>query len=120
MNKDILIFGDDRIRRVLKDDDWFYSVIDVVGVLSGSVNSRDYWYRLKSREMENGVELSTNCRQLKMRSSNGKMHMTDCISIIFVFVYSKVYNFVYCDNIDMLPGDLNGSPDEFFLEVIYG
>lgn len=85
MDKDVLIFGDKRIRRVWQNDEWFFSVVDVVGVLTESSNPRDYWYRVKSRELENGIELSTNCRQLKMVSDDGKRYMTDCTNLKGIF-----------------------------------
>jgi DNA-damage-inducible protein D len=51
----------------------------VVGVLTDSAEPRDYWYRLKQRELESsGIELSTFCRQLKLASSDGKSYQTDC------------------------------------------
>lgn len=58
-------------------EDYYFSVIDVIAVITGSKNPRDYWYKLKKREKENGVELSTNCRRLKMLASDGKMRLTD-------------------------------------------
>jgi hypothetical protein len=62
-----------------KQEKWFFSVIDVVGILTDSVNPRDYWYKLKIRELESsGIELSTKCRQLKLKSSDGKGYLTDC------------------------------------------
>ena len=58
-------------------EDYYYSIIDVIAVLTESKKPRDYWYRLKKREKENGVELSTNCRRLKMPAKDGKMRETD-------------------------------------------
>jgi len=57
---------------------WFFAVIDVVEVLTESVKPRDYWYRLKKRENDNGIDLSTICRQLKIRSKDGKLYDTEC------------------------------------------
>ena len=74
----LIIFEGNKIRRVWKDDGWYYSVVDVILALTESVNSRDYWYRLKMRELEHGVELSTFCRQLKLKSKDGKEYLTDC------------------------------------------
>jgi len=72
-------FEDKNIRRTWHKDEWWFSVVDVVGALTESVNARDYWYRLKQRELEQtGVELSTFCRQLKLPSSDGKSYETDC------------------------------------------
>jgi DNA-damage-inducible protein D len=48
---------------------WYFSVIDVVDILTKSSNPRDYWFRMKVRvKTEDGLELSTNCRQLKLRA----------------------------------------------------
>jgi hypothetical protein len=65
-----------------------FSVVDIVFALTESVDSKDYWYRLKVREKENsGVELSTFCRQLKLISNDGKLR--DMISLLFLF--SQIY-----------------------------
>lgn len=53
-------------------------MIDVVGVLGGSDNPRNYWNMLKARELGNGVQLYTIYVQLKLESSDGNMYMTDC------------------------------------------
>ena len=53
-------------------------LIGGIGALTGSVNPRDYWSKLKSREKENGVELSTICLQLKLISKDNKKYVTDC------------------------------------------
>ena len=89
--KKLIIFEGNKIRRVWQDDsskddpagpsgesDWYYSVVDVVGILSESNNPRNYWNMLKTRELENGIELYTNCVQLKMKSNDGKSYLTDC------------------------------------------
>ena len=47
--------------------------------MTESKKPRDYWYRLKKRELEHGVDLSTNCRQLKMPAHDGKMRLTDVL-----------------------------------------
>ena len=67
-----------RIRRIWHEDEWHFSVIDVVVALTDSVDSKDYWYRLKKRESEHGIELSTNCRQLKLETSDDKLRVTNC------------------------------------------
>ncbi len=57
---------------------WYFSVIDVVEVLTDSSNPRDYWFKMKKRiRTEDGLELSTICRQLKMKASDGKLRLTD-------------------------------------------
>ncbi len=76
----IKLFESKQIRAVWNKDDkkWYFAVVDVVEVLTESVKPRDYWYRLKRRERSNGIDLSTNCRQLKMKSNDGKMYSTEC------------------------------------------
>ena len=69
------------IRRVYdeKTETWWFSVIDVVQVLTDSENARDYWFKMKLRvKSEDGAELSTVCRQLKLPAADGKQRLTDC------------------------------------------
>ena len=61
-----------------KEEKWFFAIVDVIEILTESVKPRDYWYRLKKRELESGIDLSTNCRQLKMTSTDGKNYNTEC------------------------------------------
>ncbi len=56
---------------------WYFSVIDAIEVLTQSVNPRKYWSVLKTRLKNEGSELATNCSQLKMQASDGKMRATD-------------------------------------------
>jgi DNA-damage-inducible protein D len=80
MTSDAAIFENHSIRRVYDDDAeiWWFSVIDIVQVLTESANARDYWFKMKLRvRQEDGAELSTFCRQLKMRATDGKQRMTD-------------------------------------------
>ena len=75
----IVVFNDRTIRRVFIDDFWWFSVIDVIQSLTDSTNPRDYWYKMKIRvKEEDGTELSTICRQLKLKAPDGKMRETDC------------------------------------------
>ncbi|HEX7847037.1 MAG TPA: Bro-N domain-containing protein [Chitinophagaceae bacterium] len=61
-----------------QEQQWYFSVIDVVEVLTNSVNPRDYWFKMKIRvKSEDGLELSTICRQLKMKAGDSKMRVTD-------------------------------------------
>ncbi len=65
---------------------WFFSVVDVVGVLTDSANPRDYWYRVKKRMSdEEKSELSTFCRQLKLKAADGKMRETDVADLQGIF-----------------------------------
>jgi len=78
-NNKIILFQSRQIRRIWVDNEWWFSVIDIVGALTDSVNPRDYWYRMKVRvKSESGFELSTNCRQFKLEASDGKKRKTDC------------------------------------------
>ena len=76
----IKLFESTQIRSVWLEEEkqWFFSVVDVVGALTGSAKPRDYWYRIKQREKISGIELSTICRQLKLPSPDGKERETDC------------------------------------------
>jgi len=81
MDKDdkIILFQDIQIRRTWIDDEWFFSVIDIIAVLTNSTNPRDYWYKMKVRvKQDEGFEPSTVCRQFKMEASDSKMRQTDC------------------------------------------
>ena len=80
-DKSLIVFQDKKIRRIWQDNEWFFSVVDVVEALTESTDAKDYLYRLKKRELESvGIELSTFCRQLKLQSSDGKYYSTDCAS----------------------------------------
>ena len=57
--------------------EWYFSIVDVVGALTDSPNPRKYWSVLKSRLKKEGCELTTNCSQLKMRAADGKYYKTD-------------------------------------------
>ncbi|MDO9512102.1 MAG: Bro-N domain-containing protein [Bacteroidales bacterium] len=75
----IRLFRDQRVR-VHWDDEkekWFFSIVDIIGILTDSVNPNNYWKVLKSRLKKEGSELVTNCNQLKMESSDGKFYKTD-------------------------------------------
>jgi len=82
----LVVFQDKKIRRIWHEEQWFFSVVDVVGALTDSENPRNYWSMLKTREREgSGIELSTNCVQLKMASSDGKEYETDCANTEGIF-----------------------------------
>ncbi len=86
MNKelDLAVFEDCKIRRTYDEklEMWFFSVVDVVAALTNSVNPRDYWFKMKVRvKTEGGLELSTICRQFKMKAPDGKMRTTDCANV---------------------------------------
>ncbi len=75
----LIVFQDKKIRRVLHEKEWYFSVVDVIEALTDSADATDYWYRLKKRELESGgIELSTLCRQLRLPSTDGKCYAVDC------------------------------------------
>ena len=73
-------FFNDGIRKVWnsQEEEWYFSIIDVVAVLTESTNPKNYWNMLKSRLKQEGNETYTNCVRLKMKASDGKMRLTDC------------------------------------------
>ena len=78
-NNSIKLFEDKRVRVQWdqKKEKWYFSIIDIVEVLTNSLNPRKYWSVLKTRLKAEGSELATKCSQLKMRSSDGKFYLTD-------------------------------------------
>ena len=88
MENNIQIFEGKKIRSVWDNEkeEWYFSVVDVVGALTDSVNARDYWYKMKKRMTdEEKSELSTICRQLKLKAPDGKMRLTDVADIQGIF-----------------------------------
>ena len=80
MKNDIKLFEEKKVRTHWdeKEEKWYFSIIDVIAILTDSVNPRDYWFKMKARvKTEDGLELSTVCRQLKMKATDGKMRETD-------------------------------------------
>lgn len=78
-DKGIMLFDGQKVRSVWNEEDekWYFSIIDACAVLAESPNPRKYWSVLKTRLKKEGSQLATNCSQLKMRASDGKMRMTD-------------------------------------------
>jgi len=75
----IKLFNERRIRTQWDENQekWYFSIVDVVGVLTESENPNNYWKVLKNRLKKEGSELVTNCNQLKMQSADGKFYKTD-------------------------------------------
>ena len=75
----IQLFQDSKIRTAWDDQEekWYFSVVDVCGVLTDSKDPTAYWRKLKQRLTEEGNETVTNCHALKMRAADGKMRLTD-------------------------------------------
>ncbi len=73
------LFEEKQIRSIWNEEDekWYFSIVDVVAVLSESLNPNNYWKVLKNRLKKEGSQLVTNCNQLKLQSSDGKFYKTD-------------------------------------------
>ena len=73
------LFEDKKIRTVWDDEQekWYFSIVDVVVVLTDSENPQTYWRVLKNRLKNEGNETVTNCNALKLRAADGKMRLTD-------------------------------------------
>ena len=75
----IQLFEEKKVRTVWDDEQekWYFSIVDVCGVLTDSPNPRNYWKVLKHRLIQEGNETVTNCNQLKLKAEDGKMRLTD-------------------------------------------
>jgi hypothetical protein len=73
------IFDQKKIRSDWSEEDgaWYFSIVDVIAILTESLNPRKYWSVLKTRLKKEGSQLATNCSQLKLLSSDGKYYKTD-------------------------------------------
>jgi hypothetical protein len=80
--KSIILFKAQKIRRHWDDEkeQWYFSIVDVIAVLTGSVNPQVYWRKLKERLIKEGNETVTNCHGLKMLAVDGKMRLTDVVN----------------------------------------
>ena len=78
---EIKLFDEKLVRTVWDDEQekWYFSVVDVVEVLTESPNPQVYWRVLKKRLLAEGNETVTNCNGLKMRAPDGKMRLTDVL-----------------------------------------
>ena len=88
MSDDVKMLEGSQIRSVWDNEreEWYFSIIDVIASLTESSNPRDYWYRVKKRMSdEERSELSTICRQLKLKAPDGKMRLTDVADMQGIF-----------------------------------
>ncbi len=82
----IVVFQEKQIRRVWHKEEWWFSVIDVIEVLTGSERSRKYWNDLKKKLLEEGyIQLSEKIGQLKLEAQDGKYYNTDCANTESMF-----------------------------------
>jgi len=75
----IRLFEDKKIRTAwnAEEEEWYFSIVDVLAVLTGSDNPRKYWSVMKTRLKSEGSQLATSCSQLKMKAADGRDRLTD-------------------------------------------
>ncbi|MBP9864411.1 Bro-N domain-containing protein [Patescibacteria group bacterium] len=84
----ISLFKGKQIRKTLHDNEWWFSVVDVIQVLTDQLDdyaARKYWNKLAQRLREEGSEVVTNCHRLKLESTDGKKYETDCADTEGIF-----------------------------------
>jgi len=84
-DKELVVFQDKKIRRIWHNEEWNFSIIDIVEVLTESSIPRRYWSDLKAKLKEEGFELSEKIVQLKLPSQDGKLYETDCANTPTLF-----------------------------------
>ena len=84
----IKLFEERKVRTIWDDthEKWYFSIVDVVAILTDSPNPQTYWRVLKKRLKEEGNETVTNCNALKLKAADGKMRLTECN----LFLYGSV------------------------------
>ena len=83
----IKLFEEKKVRTIWDDEQekWYFSIVDVISILTDSTNPQAYWRKLKQRLIEEGNETVTNCHALKMRAADGKMRLTDVADVEHLF-----------------------------------
>jgi DNA-damage-inducible protein D len=82
----MVVFGAKQIRRIWHEEQWFFSVVDIIGALTDSDAPSKYWTAMKRREEKSsGFQLSTIYRRLSLTSSDGKSYKTDCANVEAAF-----------------------------------
>src|SRR3989338_794863 len=84
-SKSLVVFQGKKIRRTWFNDEWWFSVVDIVGALTESKDPRNYWKVLKHRLNQEGSEVVTKCNQLKLPAPDGKFYETDCANTETLF-----------------------------------
>jgi predicted acetyltransferase len=89
----IKLFEEQQVRSIWNEEQqkWYFSIVDVIAVLTNSPRSRKYWNALKTKLQQEGSELSQNLGQLKMLAEDGKMRMTDVADTEQLFRLSLRY-----------------------------
>ncbi|MDP3989637.1 MAG: Bro-N domain-containing protein [archaeon] len=86
--KSLIVFQDKKIRRIWFNNEWYFSVVDIVTALTEQEDhlmARKYWNKLSQRLNEEGSEVVTICHQLKLPATDGKMRLTDCANTRSIF-----------------------------------
>ena len=84
----LVVFQDKKIRRIWYKEEWYFSVIDIIAILTEQEDfqtSRKYWNKLSQRLREEGSKVVTNCHQLKLQAEDGKLRETDCANTKSLF-----------------------------------
>ena len=84
----LIVFQDKKIRRTWHENEWFYSVIDIIAVLTEQDDfqiARKYWNKLSQRLREEGSEVVTFCHRLKLPAPDSKLRETDCANTRSIF-----------------------------------
>ncbi|MBS3128231.1 phage antirepressor protein [Candidatus Woesearchaeota archaeon] len=84
-HSNLVVFDDKKIRRIWHNDQWYFSVVDIIGSLAESSDARNYWKVLKHRLLKEGSEVVTKCNQLKLQASDGKYYESDCANTETLF-----------------------------------
>lgn len=81
----IALFKGKKIRKTIHENEWWFSVVDIVEALTDSIDAGAYWRKLKQRLKQEGSEVVTFCHGLKLLASDGKMRVTDCADTEGIF-----------------------------------
>lgn len=84
-NKALATFEGKKVRRIRYNDKWYFSVVDIIEILTESPNPRNYWKVLKHRLLKEGSQVVTKCNQLKMPAADGKNYKTDAADVETMF-----------------------------------
>jgi len=78
MEKALVVFQDKKIKRTWFNEEWWFSVVDIIGALTQTDRARKYWSDLKTKLQDEGFEVSEKIGQLKLMAEDGKLRLTDC------------------------------------------
>ena len=81
----LIVFQDKKIRRTLLNDEWYFSIVDIIAALTDSLDPGAYWRKLKQRLTAEGSQVVTFCHGLKMPAADGKNYKTDCATVRGIF-----------------------------------